>query len=109
MSRENKDELFKGLLHNFLEANNEVNAVIVSDADGLIIAGETRIDTDLEIVSVLTAIVNPILERIRKEFAFKKFGTASFDTDVSLLPGVRLNTVPLVLCLKMLAVLPPIS
>jgi len=82
LSIENKDELFKGLLNNFLEANEEVNAVIVSDADGLIIAGVTRIDTDLEIVSVLTAIINPILERIRAEFAFKKFGTASFDTDV---------------------------
>jgi len=82
MSIENKNELFKGLIHNFLEAYSDVNAIIVSDADGLIIAGETRIDTDLEIVSVLTAIINPILERIRKEFAFKKFGTASFDTDV---------------------------
>ncbi|MHA1293578.1 MAG: GTP-binding protein [Promethearchaeota archaeon] len=77
----NKEELFRALLNNFLEVNHEVEAVIVSDQDGLIIAGEKRKELDLEIVSVLTAVVNPILERIRNEFAFKKFGTASFDTD----------------------------
>jgi len=35
----------------------------------------------MEIISVLTTIIIPILERIREEFSFKKFGTASFDTD----------------------------
>ncbi len=53
----------------------------MSDRLGLVIAGEKRSDVDIEIVSVLTSIINPIVERIRDEFAFKKFGTASFDTE----------------------------
>ena len=74
-------EQFSTLLDNFLEKNEEVEALIVSDQQGLMIAGEKREEIDIEIVSVLTAVVNPILERIRNEFAFQKFGTASFDTD----------------------------
>ena len=67
----------------FLERFSEVEAIIVSDIEGLVIAGEKRKDTEsnLEIVSVLTTLINPVLERIRNEFSFKKFGTASFDTD----------------------------
>ncbi len=77
----NTSELFNKLLSNFLEINSDVEALIISDREGFIIAGEKRKNIDMEIVSVLTAIINPILERIRDEFAFKKFGTASFDTD----------------------------
>ncbi|MHA1148592.1 MAG: GTP-binding protein [Promethearchaeota archaeon] len=76
-----REQLFKDLFTRFLEINKEVFAIIVSDYDGLIIAGEKTSSVDMEIISVLTAIINPILERIRNEFAFKKFGTASFDTD----------------------------
>ncbi|MFX1393537.1 MAG: GTP-binding protein [Promethearchaeota archaeon] len=77
----NLTKSFHTLLNNFLEKNKEVEALIVSDREGFIVAGETSQKVDMEIISVLTAIVNPILERIRDEFAFKKFGTASFDTD----------------------------
>jgi len=35
----------------------------------------------MEIISVLSTTITPILEKIREEFAFQKFGTASFDTD----------------------------
>jgi small GTP-binding protein len=66
-----------------LEANNEVEAVIVSDNEGLIIAGEKQKDVDIELVSVLTSIVNPVLERMRSEFSFKNFGNASFDTEAN--------------------------
>lgn len=76
----NRGQLFNNLLSNFLEINTELEAAIVSDLEGFIIAGEKRKDIDLEIVSFLTAVVNPIIERIRNEFSFKKFGTASFDT-----------------------------
>ncbi len=76
-----REVLLSNLSQNFIEVNPEIQAIIVSDQDGLIISGEKRADIDLEIVSVLTAIVNPILERIRDEFSFKKFGNASFDTD----------------------------
>ncbi|MFX1584536.1 MAG: ADP-ribosylation factor-like protein, partial [Promethearchaeota archaeon] len=78
-----RNKLFRELLSNFLERFEQVEAVIISDIEGLIIAGEKRKDigSDLEIVSVLTTLINPVLERIRNEFAFQKFGTASFDTD----------------------------
>jgi len=72
--------LFKELCDNFFNVNKDVEAIIVSDIDGLIIFGEKREDIDIEIISVLTSIVNPVLERIRDEFAFQQFGTASFDT-----------------------------
>ena len=77
----NRNNLFKELFDRFLEVNKDVEAVIVSDHQGLIIAAEKRKDIDLEIVSVLTSIINPIIERIRDEFAFREFGTASFDTE----------------------------
>ena len=73
--------LLSHLMKNFMKVNEEVEAIIVSDADGLIIGGEKREDIDMEIVSVLSGVINPILERIREEFSFKKFGNASFDTD----------------------------
>ena len=79
----NRKRLFDEILGNFLERFTDVEAIIVSDHEGFVIAGEKKKDTesDLEIVSVLTTLINPVLERIRNEFAFKKFGTASFDTD----------------------------
>ncbi|MFX1453350.1 MAG: Rab family GTPase [Promethearchaeota archaeon] len=77
----NRKTLFTKLFNQFLEVNPEVEAVIVSDHQGLVIAGEKRTNVDMEIVSVLTSIINPIIERIRNEFMFKKFGTASFDTE----------------------------
>lgn len=77
----NITQSFNTLLNNFLQKNKEVEALIVSDKEGLVVAGETSKDVDLEVISVLTAVVTPILERIRNEFAFKRFGTASFDTD----------------------------
>jgi small GTP-binding protein len=76
-----KNKLFVELFNKFLEINIDVEAIIVSDSEGLIIAGEKRRDIDLELVSVLTSIINPVLERMRNEFAFKKFGNASFDTE----------------------------
>jgi len=77
----NKNELFSELFQNFLTVNEEVEAIIVSDHDGLVISGERRKEVDMELVSIMTAIVNPVLERFRDEFAFKKFGTANFDTE----------------------------
>jgi len=77
----NRSALFTELFDQFLLTNEDVEAVIVSDQLGFVIAGKKRTDVDMEIVSVLTSIINPIVERIRDEFAFKKFGTASFDTE----------------------------
>jgi small GTP-binding protein len=75
------DKLFKELLNNFLTINEDVKALLVSDHEGFIISGEKRDYIDIELVSVLTGLINPILERMRDEFAFKKYGTASFDTE----------------------------
>ena len=77
---EKKTNLFKELFDNFLALNNSIEAVIVSDFDGFIIAGEKRKDIDMELVSILGTVVNPIMERLRDEFSFKEFGTANFDT-----------------------------
>ncbi|MFX0167687.1 MAG: Rab family GTPase [Candidatus Hodarchaeota archaeon] len=76
-----RDKLFADLFRNFLKINKEVEAIIVSDQDGLIISGERRKDIDLELVSIMTVIVNPVIERFRTEFSYKKFGTANFDTE----------------------------
>ena len=77
----NRTELFTELFDSFLKINDDVEALIVSDQLGFVIASAKKSDVDLEIVSVLTSIIHPIVERIRDEFAFKKFGTASFDTE----------------------------
>ncbi len=77
----NRGQIFKDLFYNFLEVDKGIEAIIVSDEEGFIIAGEKRKDIDIELISFLTAVVNPIIERMRNEFAFKRFGTASFDTD----------------------------
>jgi small GTP-binding protein len=79
----NKKRLFNELLTKFLLKYEEVDALIVSDHEGFIIAGQKRASVDMELVSVLTALINPVLERIRDEFAFKKFGSASFDTEAN--------------------------
>ncbi len=89
-----KSELFNSLLKNFMDVVPDVEAVIVSDDEGLIIAAkldnslkEKTLDNSLEektdSISVLSSLVNPILERIRYEFSFKKWGTASFETEDS--------------------------
>ncbi|MBY9003876.1 MAG: GTP-binding protein [Candidatus Lokiarchaeota archaeon] len=76
-----KEKLFSDLFKNFLEIDPHLEAVIVSDREGFVIAGEKREDVDIELISVLTALINPILERIRDEFAFKLRTSSSFDTD----------------------------
>ena len=77
----NRNKLFSQLFGAFLERFTNVEALIVSDFEGLIIAGEKREEVNLELVSVLTTMVNPILSRIRTEYSFHTFGTSSFDTD----------------------------
>ncbi len=76
-----KDHYFKKLLRNFLEIDESIEAIIISDEQGFVISGEKRKNIDMELVSVLTGLINPVLETIRNEFAFKKLGTASFDTE----------------------------
>ncbi len=86
-----KGQMFTNLFKNFLEINPSVISIIISDIEGLIIAGEKRANIDIELMSVLTTIVNPVLGKIRNEFAFKKFGSASFDTDLYRLLFLSVN------------------
>jgi len=78
-----RNKLFKELFGTFLEKFPEVEAIVASDIEGFVIAGEKRkeVGNRLEIVSVLTTLLNPILERIRNEFSFNRFGSSSFDTE----------------------------
>ncbi|MHA1669951.1 MAG: Rab family GTPase [Promethearchaeota archaeon] len=77
----NRNKLFSNLFGSFLEKFIDVEALIVSDFEGLIIAGDRREGINIELVSVLTTLVNPILSRIRDEYSFRQFGTGSFDTN----------------------------
>jgi len=86
-----KNRLFNELLTKFLLKYEDVDALIVSDREGFIIAGQKRATIDMELVSVLTALINPILERMREEFAFKKFGSASFDTETNRLIFISID------------------
>jgi len=76
------DQLFKELFTNFLAIDKDIEAIIVSDREGFVIAGEKRKSVDMELVSVLTALINPILDRFRDEFSSKQYGSSSFfDTE----------------------------
>jgi len=86
-----KKQLFESVFNNFLNQNTDVEAIIVSDVDGFVIAGEKRMNIDLEIVSFLTAVINPLIGRVREEFSFKQFGTASIDTEEHRLLFVLIN------------------
>jgi Ras-related protein Rab-11A len=86
-----RKQLFSELLNKFLEISNDIEAVIISDEEGLVIAGEKRKNIDIELVSFLTAVVNPVLERFRNEFAFKKFGSANFETEKNRLLFVTID------------------
>jgi small GTP-binding protein len=86
-----KEKLFSDLFKNFLEIDADLQAIILSDFDGLVIAGEKREDVNIELISVLTALINPILDRIRDEFSFKLKTSSSFDTDQYRLLFISIN------------------
>ncbi len=58
-----------------------IKAVLVSDADGLIVASQLAAGLDENVLGALSSLVQPIIDKIKKEFSFKAFGTASFDTN----------------------------
>ena len=71
----------ENLLSNFMNLVENVKAVLVTDLDGLILASQLGSDLDEDVLGALSAIVQPILDKIKQEFALKNFGTASFDTE----------------------------
>jgi small GTP-binding protein len=62
-------------------------AIIIADMDGLIIHNqpnlnlESKSEIDHETVASIIALAEPIIKRMRTEFAQKKFGTAAFDVE----------------------------
>ncbi len=60
---------------------DNIKAVLISDADGLIVASQLGAGLDENVLGALSSLVQPILDKIKKEFSFKAFGTASFDTN----------------------------
>jgi len=76
------ERLFKDLFTKFLEVDNDIEAIIVSDREGFVIAGEKRKSVDMELVSVLTGLIKPIIDRFKDEFSSKQYGnSSSFDTE----------------------------
>lgn len=76
------ERLFKELFAKFLEIDTDIEAVIVSDREGFVIAGEKRKTVDMELVSVLTGLIKPITDRFKEEFASRQYGnSSSFDTE----------------------------
>ncbi|TFG02814.1 MAG: GTP-binding protein [Promethearchaeota archaeon] len=73
---------FKELFSKFLEIDDDIEAIIVSDREGFVIAGEKRKSVDMELVSVLTGLIKPIIDRFKDEFSSKQYGnSSSFDTE----------------------------
>ncbi len=73
--------VLKQLLANFMTVVENIKAVLVSDVDGLIVASHLSPGLDENVLGVLSSLVQPILDKIKKDFSFKTFGTASFDTE----------------------------
>ncbi len=63
---------------------NELIAVLVLNRDGLVmdsLIGSSEKSLDEEIISGISALVEPVLTRITKEYSSGSFGTGTFDTE----------------------------
>ncbi|MHA1798569.1 MAG: GTP-binding protein [Candidatus Helarchaeota archaeon] len=72
------------LLESYLNRTPRLISALVVDRDGLVIASKTKkkkdsVDEDL--LSGISAIVEPILKKITTEFKTGSFGSGTFDTD----------------------------
>jgi small GTP-binding protein len=82
-----KTELLTELCSNFFNAAPDIVAVVISDADGLIIHSQANPDpeqnvaVDDELLAGIVALVEPVLQKLRDQYSFKKFGTATFDAE----------------------------
>ena len=64
--------------------DNELIAVLVVNRDGLVmdsLIGSSEKSLDEEIISGVSALVEPVLTRITEEFSSGSFGTGTFDTE----------------------------
>ncbi|TFG01176.1 MAG: GTP-binding protein [Promethearchaeota archaeon] len=72
--------LLDTLLENFLNQVNDLTAVLVVDADGLIIAQESTKDFDEQIIAAIMAILDQTINKIKK-YAETSFGSGTLDTN----------------------------
>ena len=72
------------LLESYLKRTPNLVSTLVVDRDGLVIASKTKkkkSDVDEDLLSGISAIVEPILKKITSEFKTGSFGSGTFDTD----------------------------
>jgi small GTP-binding protein len=81
VDRKKLDALLKWYIQ---EVGKDMIAVLVVNRDGLVIdavSGNSDKTVDEEIVGGVSALVEPVLTRITKEFSSGAFGTGTFDTE----------------------------
>ncbi len=86
-----KEQVYTKLLKNFIVNYDDLKAITIINERGDIIAGTTTGDGKTDNLSILSKIINPVLEKVRKEFTFKTFGMASFDIDEYRLLFISIN------------------
>ncbi len=72
------------MLGSYLERTPNLISTLVVDRDGLVIASKTKkkkANLDEDLLSGISAIVEPILKKITTEFKTGSFGSGTFDTD----------------------------
>jgi len=80
VDRKKLDALLKWYIQ---EVGKDLIAVLVVNRDGLVIdaiSGSSDKTVDEEIVGGVSALVEPVLTRITKEFSSGAFGTGTFDS-----------------------------
>jgi small GTP-binding protein len=80
MDRKKLDALLEWMIQAIGE---DLQAIVIVDRDGLIMASQSRKGVDEDLIGGLSALVEPILRRIATEFQSGSFGTGSFDTEKS--------------------------
>jgi Ras-related protein Rab-1A len=65
----------------FQSIGKDLEALVVVDREGLVIASLLKEGIDEEIIGGMAALVEPVLKRISSEFKSGNFGTGSFDTE----------------------------
>ncbi|MHA1369993.1 MAG: GTP-binding protein [Promethearchaeota archaeon] len=72
------------LLDSYIKRTPKLVSALIVDRDGLIIASKTiknENELDEDVLSGISAIVEPILKKITREFKTGAFGSGTFDTD----------------------------
>lgn len=72
------------LLESYLVRTPNLISALVVDRDGLVIGSKTKkkkVNVDEELLSGISAVVEPILKKITTQFKTGMFGSGTFDTD----------------------------